>query len=332
LRTREPGSSSPGRTRLVYLLAASHSGSTLLAQLLGSHPEICTVGEQKATSLGDPEQYRCSCGAFIKQCPFWAEVRARMGQRDIDFDITNARTDIRTGASPYVLRLLRPLHRGPALEALRDLGLSLSPAWRRALPEIQKRNAALAASVCEVTHKPMVVDSSKVGLRLKYLLKNPALDVRVIRFIRDGRAVALTYVDPHRFADAKDPKLRGGGTGKDRDAEKLSMADAAWEWRRSNEEAESVLAGLDPSRWTEARYEDLCTKPRETLGRLFSFLNVADVELDTKQTRHVVGNGMRLDWQGDIRLDESWRTELDAQHLLEFDEVAGELNRRYGYR
>lgn len=289
------------------------------------------MGEQKATSLGDPDQYRCSCGEFIRKCAFWAEVREAMRRRDVDFDITNAQTDIRTGATPYVLRLLRPLHRGPALETVRDLGLALSPAWRAALPEIQARNAALAASVCEVAGKPMVVDSSKIGLRLKYLLRNPHLDVRVVRFIRDGRAVALTYVDPHRFADAKDPKLRGGGTGKDRDAEKLSMTDAAFEWRRSNEEAEAVLAGLPRDRWIQARYEDLCTKPRETLSRLFAFLNVADLELDTKQRRHVVGNGMRLDWQGDIRLDESWRTELDPQQLREFDGVAGDLNRRYGY-
>jgi Sulfotransferase family len=332
LTTPKTGSASPAPTRLVYLLAASHSGSTLLAQLLGSHPELGTVGELKATSLGDPDRYRCSCGAFIKQCPFWARVRESMARRGLDFDITRAETDIRTGASPYVQRLLRPLHRGPAFEALRDAALALSPAWRAALPRIQRRSAALAASICEVTGKPLVVDSSKIGLRLKYLLRTPGLDVRVIRLIRDGRGVALTYVDPARFADAKDPSLRGGGTGADREAEKLSMAGAAREWRRSNEEAEAVLSGIDRSRWTQARYEDICASPRETLSRLFSFLGVADLEIDTKQERHVVRNGMRLDWQGDIRLDESWRKELGPEQLRDFDAEAGELNRRYGYR
>ncbi len=48
------------KIRLIYILAASHSGSTLLSLLLGSHPEITTIGELKATSLGDPDQYRCS--------------------------------------------------------------------------------------------------------------------------------------------------------------------------------------------------------------------------------------------------------------------------------
>jgi len=62
----------------------------------------------------------------------------------------------------------------------------------------------------------------------------------VIRLIRDGRAVALTYMDPAGFADAKDPSLRAGGMGGDRRREKLTMAQAAREWRRSNEEAEHV--------------------------------------------------------------------------------------------
>ena len=35
-------------TKLAYILAASHSGSTLLAMLLGAHRETCTVGELKA--------------------------------------------------------------------------------------------------------------------------------------------------------------------------------------------------------------------------------------------------------------------------------------------
>ena len=33
---------------VAYLLAASHSGSTLLAMLLASHPDVCTTGELKA--------------------------------------------------------------------------------------------------------------------------------------------------------------------------------------------------------------------------------------------------------------------------------------------
>ena len=100
--------------RLVYLLAASHSGSTLLSMLLGAQPGACTVGELKATSMGDPAQYRCSCKELITQCGFWKEVAAAMSENGYpQFDITHAYTSIFETESPYIRRLLAPLQRGP---------------------------------------------------------------------------------------------------------------------------------------------------------------------------------------------------------------------------
>src|SRR5215212_2944600 len=145
-----------GKTRLIYLLAASHSGSTLLATLLASHPLVWTVGELKLTSLGDVEQYRCSCRALVEHCPFWLGIREDMHHRGFPFSVGNAGTDLATGATPYVQRLLRPLHRGPMLEWLRDRALSLSSHWRVQLPQMQARNAALAASISLRTGKPLL--------------------------------------------------------------------------------------------------------------------------------------------------------------------------------
>jgi hypothetical protein len=323
-------------TKLAYILAASHSGSTLLSMLLGSHPQIVTIGEMTLSprAMGDLDRYRCSCGEFIRKCPFWAQVRDGMAKRGYAFDLADAGTDYRSIDSRYVRRLLGPLHRGRLLEICRDAGLACSPAWRRRLPEIHGRNAALASTISEIAGAHMVVDSSKVGVRLKYLLRNPELDVKVIRLIRDGRAVALTYMDPAGFADSKDPNKRAGGMGGNREKERLSMAQAAHEWRRCMEEAEHVLRTLDPSRRIEVRYEDYCHSPDATLGRLYEFLGVEpgrqpshfrDVE------QHVVGNGMRLDTTSEIRLDERWKEQLTKADLQVFDQIAGRMNRRFGY-
>ena len=323
-------------TKLAYILAASHSGSTLLAMLLGSHAETCTVGELKLSpgAIGDIDQYRCSCGQFIRKCPFWNEVTAGMIKRGFDFDIANSGTSYSGIETPYARRLLRPLHRGRTLEFIRDMGLSLSPTWRKQYPQIQRRNAALVSTVAEITGAKIIIDSSKTAVRLKYLLKNPELDVKVIRLIRDGRAVTLTYMDPANFADASDESVRGGGTGRDRDAERLTIAKAADEWRRSNEEAEYLLAGLDSSRWTEVRYEEYCTDPDTTLGRLFEFLGVDPgkrINDFRSGENHVVGNGMRLDSTSEINLDQRWKSELTEKDLNTFDSVADKLNRSLGY-
>jgi hypothetical protein len=318
---------------VAYLLAASHSGSTLLALLVASHPEICTTGELKATALGDPEQYRCSCGALIRQCEFWTDIAARMAGRGHAFDITRSETNLSAGATPYVQKLLQPLVRGGALEALRDAGLNLSPSWRRRLARFHAINESLVRSVCDQMGTRVVVDSSKVGIRLKYLLRNPGIDVKVIRVVRDGRAVTLTYTDPSNFADATAPHLRGGGDGRSRDQERLTPAAAAHEWRRSNEEGDAIVAGLDPASYITVSYEGLCANPPAVLSRIWTFLGVSQFEFAAgwRARNHVIGNGMRLDSSEEIRLDERWKTALSAEALAAFEAEAGALNRRLGY-
>jgi Sulfotransferase family len=323
-------------TRLAYILAASHSGSTLLSMLLGSHPQIATVGELTLSpkSMGDLGRYRCSCGSPIRECGFWLNVAEGMRRRGVEFDLAHAGTDYREVESHYAGRLLKPMHRGKGLEGLRDGALYLSPTWRRRLPDIHRRNGALVATVSEITGADVVVDSSKIALRLKYLLRNSDLDVRIIRLVRDGRAVALTYMDPAGFADADDPSRRAGGMGGDRHSERLSMAQAAYEWRRCMEEAEHILRCVKPSQWIEIRYEDYCREPKATLTRVYEFLG-AESDRQARDFRsveqHVVGNGMRLNTTSNIQLDERWRKTLTQQDLQVFDEIAGATNRCYGY-
>jgi hypothetical protein len=327
--------SASGRiTTLVYILAPSHSGSTLLAMLLGAHPDVCTVGELKANTIGDAAGYLCSCGVRLADCAFWSDVQTALRRRGFDFDIFNARTHPAVGAGPFRRRLLRPLHRGPALEWLRDLTLTLSPGWTADRERVAALNAALVETICDRARARVIVDSSKIGLRLKYLLRNPALDVRVVRLLRDGRATALTYMDPSEFADASNPHKRGGGTGQSRADERLSMQAAAYEWRRSNEEADAIVRSLPSSRLRQVRYEAVCADPRGVVRELLTFAGVdPTLALPDYRSRehHVLGNGMRLDVTSHVRLDERWRSVLGPDALRTFDAVAGDLNRRLGY-
>jgi len=66
-------------TQLAYVSAASHSGSTLLSMLLGSHRQVATVGEIKLSpnSMGEISRYRCSCGEFIRQNIVANEMKVR---------------------------------------------------------------------------------------------------------------------------------------------------------------------------------------------------------------------------------------------------------------
>lgn len=321
------------RRQLVYLLAASHSGSTLTAMLLNAHPDICTVGELKISSLDSQTLYRCSCRILIHECHFWRDVSLQMAEQNLDFDVRDAQTDLLPTRSAYVNRLIRPLHRGPILEFGRDGFLSLSRIWRQSRAIWAVRNKALIESIGIVSGARYVVDSSKTAVRLKYLRRISGLDVKVIRIIRDGRAVALTYMDSDNFADAKDLVHRGGGTGPT-SRPRLDMVAAATRWLRSNRDAEAVLKTIPSSSLLNISYEELCIDVEQTFRKIYAFLDLeySDKFRDFRSvSHHVVGNGMRLDRSSIVVLDERWRQVLTAQDLFEFEAVAGRLNSSYGY-
>lgn len=193
---------------------------------------------------------------------------------------------------------------------------------------------ALIECISRLSGKKIIVDSSKIGIRLKYLSRMKEIDLKVVRLVRDGRGVALTYVDPERFADAKNPSLRRGGDGKSRLSKKLSMEQAVVEWKRSNEEAEDAMRNIGSDRCIEIHYEDLCLKTEETLRKIFRFLETDSQKpvLDFKDVEHhVVGNGMRMDSTNEIVLDERWKEQLTPQDRETFNTIAGNLNRRLGY-
>jgi len=320
--------------KLAYIASASHSGSTLLTMLLNGHPRVATVGELSPGHMEDLAFYRCSCQRLIRECPFWARVGEEVRSRGIPFDLERFPTHFAMPRSRLASRLLGPLHRGAMLEAVRDAGLALLTAWPRHFREVMRANEAVVRAALDYYGADVFVDKGNKALRLKHLLRGEAFNIRVIHLVRDGRAVALTYMDPAQYADAADPASRGGGAGHDRSDERMPMAEAAYQWRRCMEEAEHALARLDRLQWIRIRYEDLCRDADGELDRIFRFLDMdsADRLKDFRSIEHhVVGNGMRLDTGSDVRLDDRWRSALTEEDIRVFDGVAGAINRRYGY-
>lgn len=299
------------RTRLVYILGATHSGSTVLAMQLASHPDVCTIGELSGTPYRAEPGYQCSCGAELVRCEFWRSVSAAMAERGFAYSATTAETDVRNAPDRYARRLLRPMHRGRFLELLRDAALALSPAARAYLRRQQQLGAALAESILECSGDAVLVDSSKLGVQLKYHLRNPCFDVKVVWVVRDGRAVARSLMQNER----------------------LSMREAAREWRRFYDEADAILRRLDRSQWRRVRYETFCTDRDGTLRELWRFMDLPPAPAGDRQPgeQHVLGHNSRLNASAPMKLKEKWRSELSPADLREFEAVAGRTNRLLGY-
>lgn len=83
------------------------------------------------------------------------------------------------------------------------------------------------------------------------------------------------------------------------------------------------------------RYEDLCSDPEAELLRLFDFLQIAPEPIVTAPKypakHHLIGNNMLRTFDGQVKLDTRWRTELTGAEQHTVLDCAGEFARRMGY-
>jgi hypothetical protein len=298
----------------VSIEASSYSGATLLAFLLGSHPQIATVGEMNGLiSSEDPDAYLCSCGERIKACQFWHAVAGAMRRRGFEFDVAHFGTGFSLGGPRAIHYLRMGSSRNRILDSIRDIIFQSWPQERRQLKALVSRNVALIESVLEVSGKRVFVDTSKDRMRLNALRRFSALDIRAIHLVRDARGVVASRL------------RRGVG---------IDAREAARQWVRLHRRLEVTLSALPVERRMLVRYEDVCQDVPGMLRKLYHFCGV-DPDVDIANFRamshHIVGNPMRLKQLSEIRLDERWRSLLTGEQIDQISQVAAQFLRHYGY-
>ena len=302
------------RPVFVSVETSAYSGATLLAFLLGAHPQIATVGEMSGLIPSeDPGEYLCSCGQKIQECEFWRSIEAAMRDRGIEFEVAHFDTKFALNGPTLVQYLRMGSFRNRYLDLMRDAIFHAWPGEVRQLKALVARNVALIESVLEVTGKGVFVDTSKDRLRLKSLRRFSTLDVRAIHLVRDVRGVVASHL---------------------RHKKGMTAREAARQWARLNHRLQVTLQFLPQEKRMLVRYEDLCQDVQSTLKRLYRFLGVdPGVQVMDFQAvpHHIVGNAMRLRGASEIRLDERWKRELTAEQLQEVEGVAGVLGHQYGY-
>lgn len=243
------------RRELIYIAAPGYSGSTLLAWLLGSHPQIATVSEMTGLiSSVDPETYKCSCGKRIRECPFWRALKERVADSGVDFDVSDFRLKFIMGENRLskVFRS-RSLHNRWA-NKVRDVVLKLYLPQRHDLANLRRRNLAFVDAVLEITGAQVFLDASKDPIRIKYLAEMPELRVKVIHLTRDARAVAHSY-RKHR-------------------SHNVPIEAGARNWRWIHWDIHRFLEFPGLSDVFRVKYEQLATETTSTLNRLFQFCGV----------------------------------------------------------
>jgi hypothetical protein len=302
-------------TSIVYIMGHGFSGSTLLTFLLGSHPQIATVGELGIAPRAktNPEEYFCSCRERIRDCGFWRRVTREMAERGHEFDVWDSELEFRSRPGSLADLVLRAVQRGPLLETARGAAFRVVPGARRELSRTLGRIESLAEIVAGIKGCGIFLDSSKRPERATFMRRFGRLDgMKVIHLVRDGRAVSWSSMKHLEIG----PEA------------------AARSWLCDNHGSEHARRFFPADHWMTLRYEDLCADPLGTLEKVYGFIGVpAKNGLDDFRSvdHHIIGNRMRLSTTSEIRLDESWKKALTPEQMAEIDRRVGALNRRYGY-
>lgn len=305
----------PAKPTVLYIAGWSRSGSTILANVLGSLPGFTSVGELRYIwTVGLQENEPCGCGSPLRTCPFWESVLTQL-PGDLEATADEARS---------VLQSRLRVRHAPALIARRNLGPT-GP-----LRSYLATLSALYRTIAKLASADVIVDSSKYPSDVALLRFDKGIDPRVLHLVRDPRAVAYSW---QRAKVRRDRSTQGT---MPRYGPLYSTAN----WVGFNLLIEALRKRMGRAASQMLRYEDFVAQPQDAVQDVASWLGHAGLELPFEaprtavlDTSHTVnGNPDRLrSGRVEVEEDDAWRSSLDRPDELTVTTLASPLLRRYGY-
>jgi hypothetical protein len=311
------------QAKYIYIVAAGHSGSTLLDLLLGSHSKIESLGEISHFPKNVALNTECTCGKLVRDCSLWSQVIDQLshlsGKNLLEdpyawnMGLINPRVIIDKSQQTRLYNLKRKLVHSIHYSFLRYGPNALSP-YKKLFDSIINNKVDLYNVVREIKDVDMVVDSSKTYLQAVELYRRHPESVRVIVLMRDGRGVY--------YSNVKRKYRRQQG---------VSI------WKNIYSRALPLLDNyVDDMDLLYVKYEDVAANPCSELTRICGFLGLEFepemLNYTSAEHHNTNGNGMRFGASSEIRLDTSWREHMTVDDKNYFEKKAGVLNRRLGYQ
>ncbi len=301
---------------VLYLVGTGRSGSTLLANLLGSTDGMFSAGELRFLwERGYGEDRRCGCGRPFSQCPTWQAI-VRRAFPDRAPDLGRMRSE--------AARVTR-VRQLPKVFMSRLDGEDLAQLAPYYLEQVERVYRAVAAETGR-----MIVDSSKLPTYCHVLHQVPSLRLRVVHLVRDPRATAYSWQRLHASGAVEDD---------DEEIDRFSPWKASALWAIWNTTASRIFSKR--SDYLRVRYEDLMAEPRMVIDDIRAFAGLPPDDspfVDDRTVRlvpnHAVAGNPNRRRNGDVRLvgDDEWRTALNRADRAVVTAVTASALGHFGYR
>lgn len=298
--------------KVLYVVGAGRSGSTLLARTVGALAGYSCPGEPYYLWKEGPiEDRRCECGAPFSRCDYWRAVMARVAATTPEVDshaLERVRLRINRTRDLPVL----------AIPGLRRRRLESSGSYLDAL-------VALYHAMVDEAGTRVLVDASKLPSHGLILRQLPGLELYVLHLVRDPRGVVNSW-RRNRFNPASGQGFSQMGSLK------TSLLWGAW-----NLATELLLRR--PGRYLRVRYEDWVDRPGDTLESIMALVGeTVDADLLCGRTLriprgHTLGGNPSRFGGAEIQLREDlgWHSELSWWWRWIVPATLWPLMLRYGY-
>lgn len=300
------------RPKLVSLFANWSSGATVFTILLDAHSQIVSNGESLPFTEDDYDRYDCSCGKYLEECAFYTAAAEHMRLRNSSEWDRDLFVQLPTLSRVPVFRSFLQAWRFEG--RARNRIIDTVPSYREAMKRFLDAQLRFFENARRLAGASIYLDGTKSTRRAQLFARDARSEMKAIHMIRDGRGFCRSYLKnwPH---DAR------------------SVATPAHLWLRYISQVDKFARAFPNIPLLTVRYEDLCHSTAETMKAVYQFLEIPYEEFDKTalRTAHLLGNEMRRRFNGEIREDTSWKTELDASTQRKATSIMESGLRRFGY-
>ena len=281
--------------------------------LMNRHPSITCDGEIFPSQPGS--KGLCACSKSQVDCEYYKTVAEHM----LENNGTQWNGELFTRHPQYAdsHKLQRALTVGWSL------GAGVNRVRTAMLPRAMKRKAQtfvdahllFMANSLEFHGSSVYLDGTKDWRRAELFASDDRINFKAIHLVRDGRGFCNSYI--------KNGKL-----------EKKFLPKAAKVWMQHIHEWDIFRKMFPDVEYLSVRYEDICNSYTETINKVCTFLDVTtDVDLlnEACGQSHVIGNRMRMEFQGSIREDRSWEEMLTNDEIHQITKLMRDGLKRFDY-
>lgn len=299
---------------IIFIVSAGHSGSTLLAKILGQHPEVFSGSElvNYNNKSVRSEKSLCSCKMSYSNCQFWGKIKS---ENDIDnlhlFSILKGNKKFGN-----FFKLIVTIFINSRFESS-TINKNIEQYYR------------LYNSIFKESGSNIIVDASKNFFNAFILASQKKFNYKFIFIRRDGRAVLNSNLKSYYRVEYN------GKTITHKSISKRNPTKIVNYWMKQNILGLLLLI-LRYNKTISIKHEGVVENTKEEMINLFKNLNLTwhDEIIDFNEIDHMFGgNASRINTKGIKKVDlYSWKKNLSLKQLKSFNFRAKLLNYILGYR